>query len=257
MNTKHLGGGILYIEDILGGEPEGYSAILDFLSRSVLPHGYSPSVGNPEESKDVSINNGGYEISNNLIHTKPSVYNVNAKNQWPFSEFDKCSYVGLLEYCKIFPAVIACVTNRTPGHLLKYSAGHCMGPHSDAALPYQGDLLEPVSLAAIKNTLTSVLFLNDKYEGGDVAFRMWGITIKPKYGSMLIYPSSFIGCHEVLPVVSGNRWVFIKWFTHGDSVAIPNEDGTSDQSGWVDGFRRDAGIDVSGCHQLQENVSVN
>lgn len=257
MNTEHLGGGIIYIEDILDGEPGTYLSILNFISQSVLPHGYSLGLNNPGEKKDVSINKGGYEIENDIIPTKPYVYNVNSKNQWPFSEFDKCSYVGLLEYCKIFPAAIPCVTNRTPGHLLRYSPGHSIGPHSDVALPYQGDSLEPVSLAAIKNTLTSVLFLNDQYEGGEVAFRMWGLTIKPKYGSMLIYPSSFIGCHEVSPVVDGDRWVFIRWFTHGDSVAIPNEDGTNNQREWVDGFRKDVGIDVSQCHQLQKSVTVN
>ena len=257
MDIKHLGGGVLYIRNILGGEPEKYLASLDSMSRNVPPHGYSPSVDNLQESNDVSINKGGYEIRDNQIPTRPSVYNANTTNERPFSEFDKCSYVGLLEYCKTFPSVIACITNRTPGHLLKYSPGHSIGPHSDAALPYQGNSLEPASLAPIKNTLTSVLFLNDQYEGGDVVFRMWGITIKPEYGSMLIYPSSFIGCHEVSPVMAGDRWVFIRWFTQGDSVAIPNEDGTNDQREWVSGFRKDVGIDVSQCHQLQKNVAVN
>ena len=257
MYIKHLGGGVLYIENILKGEPEGYLASLDFLSRTVPPHGYTPSANDSEEPNGVLVNKGGYEIGDNQIPTRPSVYNVNTKNQWPFSEFGKCSYVGLLEYCKIFPAAIPCVTNRTPGHLLRYSPGHSIGPHSDAALPYQGNSLEPASLAPIKNTLTSVLFLNDRYEGGDVVFRMWGITIKPEYGSMLIYPSSFIGCHEVSPVMAGDRWVFIRWFTQGDSIAIPNEDGTNDQREWVDGFRKDVGTELSQCHQLQENVSVN
>jgi predicted 2-oxoglutarate/Fe(II)-dependent dioxygenase YbiX len=93
-----------------------------------------------------------------------------------------------------------------------------MGPHSDSNIPYKPGTLEPMTNSPAFNPLTTSIFLNDDYNGGEVIFRMWGITVKPEVGTAIIYPSNFIGCHEVSEVRDGERWAFLSWFFHGNGL---------------------------------------
>ena len=53
--------------------------------------------------------------------------------------------------------------------------------------------------------------LNDDYEGGEFAFFDRNKVIKPKKGSVIMFPSSFMFPHEVMPVTRGNRYAIITW----------------------------------------------
>jgi len=53
--------------------------------------------------------------------------------------------------------------------------------------------------------------LNDDYEGGEFAFFDRNKVIKPKKGSAIMFPSSFMFPHEVMPVIKGNRYAIITW----------------------------------------------
>ena len=53
--------------------------------------------------------------------------------------------------------------------------------------------------------------LNDDYEGGEFAFFDRNKVIKPKKGSAIMFPSSFMFPHEVMPVIRGNRYAIITW----------------------------------------------
>ena len=59
--------------------------------------------------------------------------------------------------------------------------------------------------------LTSLLFLNDNYKGGD--FMMLDDSYKPeiKKGSVIVFPSNFMYDHEVKKVTEGNRYTIMTW----------------------------------------------
>ena len=59
--------------------------------------------------------------------------------------------------------------------------------------------------------LTSLIFLNDNYEGGE--FVMLDETYKPKVkqGSVIVFPSNFMYDHEVKKVTKGNRYSVMTW----------------------------------------------
>ena len=59
--------------------------------------------------------------------------------------------------------------------------------------------------------LTSLIFLNDNYEGGE--FMMLDETYKPevKQGSVIVFPSNFMYDHEVKKVTKGNRYSVMTW----------------------------------------------
>ena len=59
--------------------------------------------------------------------------------------------------------------------------------------------------------LTSLVFLNDDYEGGE--FLMCDATqkFKLKQGTIIVFPSNFMFDHEVAKVTKGNRYTCMTW----------------------------------------------
>ena len=57
--------------------------------------------------------------------------------------------------------------------------------------------------------LTSLIFLNDDYEGGE--FVLCGEPIEKKTGSAIVFPSNFMFPHEVKKVISGDRYSVMTW----------------------------------------------
>ena len=54
--------------------------------------------------------------------------------------------------------------------------------------------------------ISSTLYYNDNYDGGEIVFINQNLKIKPKAGSLILFPSNQNYPHEVLPVISGNRY---------------------------------------------------
>jgi len=77
----------------------------------------------------------------------------------------------------------------------KWQVGANMGPHADG---YDGNTDLAFSL---------VCYLNDDYEGGEISFPDHNITIKPKKGSLIMFPSQTPFIHEVKPILSGDRYM--------------------------------------------------
>ena len=57
--------------------------------------------------------------------------------------------------------------------------------------------------------VSSLLFLNDNYEGGE--FVVADEVYNTKKGSVIIFPSNFMFPHEVKPITKGTRWSIITW----------------------------------------------
>ena len=77
----------------------------------------------------------------------------------------------------------------------KWNQGQYMGPHFDGQ---DGDSTLAFSLVA---------YINDDYEGGEIHFPNQNITLKPKAGSMIMFPSQLPYLHEVKPIISGTRYM--------------------------------------------------
>ena len=52
-----------------------------------------------------------------------------------------------------------------------------------------------------------VTYFNDDYEGGEIHFKNHNITIKPKAGSLIMFPSQEPFIHEVLSIKRGTRYM--------------------------------------------------
>lgn len=55
-------------------------------------------------------------------------------------------------------------------------------------------------------------FINDNYEGGEIYFPRFDVTIKPKKNQLLIYPSNYVYGLVEKPVLSGTKYQLSTWF---------------------------------------------
>jgi hypothetical protein len=59
--------------------------------------------------------------------------------------------------------------------------------------------------------ISTVYYLNDNYTGGEVVFPRFDITYKPVANELLVFPSTYVYNHSVLPVVEGTRYAVVSW----------------------------------------------
>jgi predicted 2-oxoglutarate/Fe(II)-dependent dioxygenase YbiX len=110
-------------------------------------------------------------------------------------------------------------------------------------LPYGEDNVTPLSSFPLSNTVTAAVVLNEDYSGGELSYAPWGIEFKPKIGDILMYPSSYAGCHSVNPVTQGVRYAYLSWFAQGRNESTPSsvhETAELDSIKWVKNLREDA-----------------
>jgi Rps23 Pro-64 3,4-dihydroxylase Tpa1-like proline 4-hydroxylase len=84
--------------------------------------------------------------------------------------------------------------------LLKYDKGHFFNSHIDDGFGFT-------------RTVSAVIFANDNYSGGELVFDRLNVTIKPVFGDMLIFPSSYPFAHSVKPIVDGVKYSIVNWYT--------------------------------------------
>ena len=64
--------------------------------------------------------------------------------------------------------------------------------------------------------MSAIVYLNDDFEGGEIVFEQHGLTIKPRPGLMLVFPSDRHHLHEVRPVTAGTRYNISIWFKRSE-----------------------------------------
>jgi hypothetical protein len=82
--------------------------------------------------------------------------------------------------------------------LLKYGKNGYLPPHSDQGIS--------------SRVISVLMYLNDDYEGGKINFPNSNISLKPKAGSIIFFPSNYIYVHSIDEVTDGYRYVLPNWF---------------------------------------------
>ena len=65
--------------------------------------------------------------------------------------------------------------------------------------------------ACMPRDVSFLFYLNDQYGGGELEFYDLGLTIKPKKGMMIVFPSYKEFSHKVHPVTWGHRYSLVSW----------------------------------------------
>lgn len=82
--------------------------------------------------------------------------------------------------------------------ILRYIKGDHFSSHSDDG----GGTFRRVS---------TVYYINDDYQGGEIEFTRFGVLYKPEAKDFIVFPSSYVYTHRVLPVTDGIRYAIGSW----------------------------------------------
>ena len=246
MKITHLGNGIVAFGDAIDIKKNDIALYLENLQDNTNPQGYQ------KLNDDTLLSDGGYRYGLEDARKAPTRYpnlifpQMKNSDREIVEKLESSIYRCLVEYCKLFPSVLETVKWRTRGYVIKYENGQAIGPHCDTNLPYDGDSYVPLNTFPIHNTLTSGIFLSDDFDGGDLRFPSWGITAPKEYGTAIIYPSSFAGCHGVTEVTSGIRYAYLSWFGHGTISMLDSENKNTSieqEYSWLRSLKHDVGIE--------------
>lgn len=119
-------------------------------------------------------------------------------------------------YSKIVMSIGSCVENFSHSYglnmtymeavnFVKYGVGEHFDVHSDHGFSYIC-------------TVSTVAYLNDNYEGGELWFNRLDQKIKPETGDIVVFPSTFIYSHASLPVKSGVKYSAVTMFDYNDAT---------------------------------------
>lgn len=88
-------------------------------------------------------------------------------------------------------------------NFVKYGPGQHFKVHPDSGPSYQCDV-------------STVMYLNSDYEGGELWFPHFDYTYVPQYGDIVLFPSSWLFSHAALPVKSGTKYSAVTMFSYND-----------------------------------------
>jgi hypothetical protein len=92
-------------------------------------------------------------------------------------------------------------TRQRPLTINKYFTNAELSSHVDSF----GDDNSPI--------LTTVMYLNDNYDGGSLCFKNQNIDIKPEAGSLVIFPATPPYYHESKKILMGTKYMVLQsWF---------------------------------------------
>ena len=129
--------------------------------------------------------------------SQPFIINESKLRRSIDAEIFNCAGNCIQEYNNQFPH--AHIAEDTGYELLRYTEGQFYIQHVDSFL--QAPRLISCSFA-----------LNDNYEGGEFAFFDRELKYKLNQGDVIMFPSTFMYPHEIMPVTKGTRYSIITWF---------------------------------------------
>jgi len=234
VKIEHLGGGVCIFRNAFSTD---WAAIFETAVELVdLEHAdmYQPTV-HPETKEMAYINKSGYLFDRESIDAMPRRGSVIHRDSRPqiakmLHDIETIKDLYLLKYFEYFPLAYNCVWWKVKGHLVSYSPGVYLGPHSDISAEYVYGVHQTSQELALRNVITSLVYFNSSinenssdncdFTGGEHIFNYLGIEYSPRAGDVMMFPSNYMAAHEVRPVVSGRRISYLGWYSQG----TPNQE---------------------------------
>lgn len=219
ITSEHVGMGIVICRNVLDIDPDFFAEYFDWLT------GQSEQTFKFKE--DYAVNQTGFKFGIEDIDVAPQRFHDTCGRKrdeevpQEYLDFvnacEDALYRALVEYCKIFPDAATTAWWRPKAHVAVYDVGQHIGPHCDDQVPFEWGEAPP-NQAPIYSSTSLNLYLNNcgtDYTGGEIHFPHAEHTFSPEIGSVAIYPSNYVGRHEVYPVESGRRAAFLSIACYG------------------------------------------
>jgi hypothetical protein len=232
---KHLGGGVVLYEEAFSLDWEWVRNFCYATLAQERDAMYTPGV-DPITGEDGYINKSNYFFKKDSIDVMPwrgSLIHQNSDKrvQETIDYLEDVKDSCLQDYLRKFPLAGKCIWWRIRGHIVAYPKGSFLGLHADIQTEYEYGKPHPKDQLATRNIVSTVAYINDCFDteeendgtgftGGHHYFNYLDITIKPKKGSVIFFPSNYVAAHEVQPVTSGTRYSYLGWYCQG----TPNND---------------------------------
>lgn len=233
MKSQHIGMGVVICENVIDIDQPLLFEYIDWIRKNQEDtFAYCE-----EDGIKYAVNKTGFKFKLEDVEQAPQRFlDLKGKN---FNEeipqryidlidsFENAVYRAMVEYCCYFPDAATTSWWRPTGHIAGYEKGQRIGPHCDDQVPYEWGK-ETGNQVSMHNSSSINLYLNDcvdsenklgkyEYTGGEISFPNVPYLYAPKSGSVVIYPSSYIGRHEVFPVIKGARYAFLSIACYGTS----------------------------------------
>jgi hypothetical protein len=88
-------------------------------------------------------------------------------------------------------------------HVMKWETDTSMDIHVD-----------DLSYKTSKNHISTIIYLNKGYKGGEIFFSQQNLSVSPKVGDLLIFPGNLNYPHEVKKITTGARYTLPTWFKY-------------------------------------------
>jgi hypothetical protein len=114
-----------------------------------------------------------------------------------------------------------------PVHFTKWDMllGSAMPLHSDSETPSGKPA---IAGGFYKYNITSIVYLSDKFDGGEIEFPEFDLSIKPGVGDLLLFPSRYK--HSISTFNNGTRYTMPAWFTFDIEDDVPAEQAPTDHN---------------------------
>lgn len=103
------------------------------------------------------------------------------------------------------------IRDAEPPQILHYGVGGHYIPHVDSETLYKDEIDLAMWEKTLDRDLSVVYFLNDDFEGGELVFPAFDLTIKPEAGMLVCFPSDHHYVHGVNAVTNGRRYTIVNW----------------------------------------------
>jgi hypothetical protein len=198
MNFRELAPGILIFENVMKDTKLFVSELEESINIGLI------------QWNDASQSNGSYE-SKNIIEKK--IRNCKVISIPPYdSMLEDQKFGALYEVHKTLNEIINPFFN---SYCNSFNAHHWKQNEGWQLLKYESDnyfVNHYDDSKQFKRTISMSFFLNDDYEGGEIEFTRFGLSIKPKANQAVFFPSNYVYSHSVNSVVSGVRYSIVGWW---------------------------------------------
>ncbi len=223
--TTNLGGGVVLFENAISVPQKEIIETIDSIADKSLKEQYE-YVTDENGRITHAVNKSGFIYELEQISKTP--IRVQNLTHAFFKECEKVIYNCLLRYVEIFPASLQCLWWKSEGHVLKYPTGSKLGFHCDNDVNYKYGQLPPFEHAT-RNVISALVYINNNcddgncdefsFTGGEMEIPYFGITVRPRSGTVLFMPANYLGAHEIMEVTSGSRYSYLSWFAQGSPNA--------------------------------------
>lgn len=239
---QHLGMGIVHFPKSIDVNQDLIIPYLSDLRKIALQKDYT-IIHDESGSPIYAINRSGHRYNLEDINRACNHIMDFSDSEKLYKDFflscEDIMYQNLLRYIEIFPMILPCLWWRTKGHVVAYGSGSNFGLHCDNDINYQPGAIPDQQLAT-RNVVGCLIYFNDSmennthsYTGGEIYFPYADVKYTPKSGDMIMFPSNYLGTHEVLNVSSGERYAYVGYFAQGSSdpekgINIKDDTGQAD-----------------------------